>query len=146
MSRITVEIVIARPRHDVWEELRHLERHVAWMSDAQRIDFHSPQHEGVGTSFDCLTAIGPFHTKDVMTVTRWEEDTVMGVSHHGMFSGRGEFRLRDDLGATRVTWHEELSFPWWFAGPVGEVLARPLLRHVWQKNLTNLATLLTATS
>ena len=144
MSSIRVEIVIDRPRHDVWGELRHVARHVEWMSDARRIDFRTDHHEGVGTSFVCLTRLGPLSTRDVMIITRWDEDVAMGVSHRGIFTGRGEFILDDVAGATRVTWREDLTFPWWFAGPLGEVVARPILRRVWKKNLANLARVVTA--
>ncbi len=144
MSSVTVDVVIHRPRHEVWAEIRHIDRHVLWMSDARRIDFHTDQREGVGTSFDCLTAIGPLRTRDVMTITRWEDDRTIGVTHSGIFTGHGEFRLRSVGDATRMTWHEELSFPWWLAGPVGARVARPLMRGVWRRNLRNLARLLTS--
>ncbi|MBW4030510.1 MAG: hypothetical protein HIU57_07530 [Acidobacteria bacterium] len=144
LSSIRVETLIARPRDEVWEELRHIARHVQWMSDAQRIDFQTDQHEGVGTSFVCLTRLGPFTTRDVMTVTRWDDDAAMGVTHRGIFTGHGEFILDLDADATRVTWREDLRFPWWFAGPLGEFVARPILRRVWRKNLANLAELVTS--
>ena len=141
MSSISVEIHIDRPRDEVWEELRHIGRHVQWMSDARRIDFHTDRHEGVGTSFVCLTRLGPFTTRDAMTITRWDDGVAMGVTHRGIFTGHGEFVLDADADATRVTWHEDLRFPWWLAGPLGEVVARPILRKVWRKNLANLAEL-----
>ena len=143
MTSITIDVLIARPRRDVWEELRHIDRHVRWMSDALSIDFHTPQREGVGTSFDCLTKVGPLRTKDVMSVTRWQDEVAIGVTHHGLFTGRGEFLLTDDQGATRVTWHEDLTFPWWAAGALGALLARPVLGMIWRKNLSNLARLVT---
>ena len=142
MPSITVDILIHRPRHEVWSEIRHVDRHVLWMSDALRIDFHTDQREGVGTSFDCLTAIGPLRTRDVMTITRWEDDETIGVTHSGIFTGHGEFGLRSVGDATRMTWHEDLRFPWWLAGPVGARVARPILRRVWRRDLSSLARLM----
>jgi hypothetical protein len=142
MTSINVDVFIDRPRRDVWEELRHIDRPVRWMSDARGIDFHSSQREGVGTTFDCLTRVGPFTTKDVMSVTRWDDEAAMGVTHHGLFTGRGEFLLVDEDGATRMTWHEDLVFPRWCAGSLGAFAARPILRRIWRKNLSNLAHLL----
>lgn len=142
MTSISIDVLIARPRHDVWEELRHIDRHVRWMSDALSIDFQTLQREGVGTTFDCVTKVGPLRTKDVMSVTRWDDEAVIGVTHHGLFTGHGEFLLTDEDGATRMTWHEDLIFPWWSAGPIGALLARPILRMIWRKNLSNLAHLL----
>ena len=147
MSAIEIETVLPNSPRQVWEELRHIERHVNWMGDAQRIDFHSEQREGVGTAFDCLTKIGPFTTTDVMTVTEWRAEAAIGVVHRGLFSGRGEFTLVPVVDGTRLTWREDLRFPWWFAGPVGAWFARPVLRLVWRKNLSNFArTLRAATS
>ncbi len=144
MTQISIDVVIARARRDVWDEVRQIERHVRWMTDARRIDFHSDQREGVGTTFDCLTRVGPFTTTDVMRVTSWVEATSIGVTHQGLFTGHGEFLLRDEGDATRMTWREELVFPWWAGGPVGAVLARPILRAIWRKNLHALARLLTS--
>lgn len=130
----------------MWAEVRQIDRHVRWMSDARRIDFHSPQREGVGTTFDCRTRVGPFTTTDVMRVTRWEDDSLIGVTHQGIFTGHGELRLSDEGDATRVTWREHLVFPWWAGGAVGAILARPVLRALWRKNLATLAALLTPPS
>ncbi len=114
------------------------------MSDALRIAFLTPQREGVGTTFECLTKVGPFRTKDVMSVTRWDEEVAMGVTHHGLFTGHGEFLLTDEGADTRMTWREDLHFPWWLAGTLGALVVRPLLRTIWRKNLANLALLLSA--
>lgn len=139
MPDIVVQTVLPHSPSVVWEELRHIERHVDWMSDAVRIDFRSDQREGVGTHFECRTRVGPFSTTDVMTVTRWEEGAAMGVVHHGLFTGRGEFTLSPDGEGTRLCWREALHFPWWFAGPVGAWFARPLLGLIWRRNLANFA-------
>ena len=142
MPDITIGVTVPHSASDVWAELRHIDRHVQWMSDAQSITFHDDQREGVGTSFDCRTKIGPLVTTDVMTITRWDDNVAMGVTHRGIFTGRGEFVLSGDGSDTRITWHESLEFPWWCGGVVGAVLARPILRAVWRKNLIRLAALL----
>lgn len=136
---IVVETFLPQPSPIVWEELRHIDRHVRWMADARRIDFHSNQREGVGTTFDCLTTIGPFTTTDVMTVSEWRDGETMGVIHRGLFTGRGEFNLSPEGTGTRLRWRETLQFPWWYGGPVGAWLARPVLRLIWRKNLSNFA-------
>jgi len=142
MSSIEIDVVIHHRVPVVWEELRHIERHVNWMSDAQRIDFHTDQREGVGTAFDCFTKVGPFTTTDVMTITHWQDGAIMGVTHRGLFTGRGEFVLADMGDTTRLTWREDLRFPWWAGAAVGAALARPVLRVIWRKNLANLARVL----
>jgi len=136
---IQIDVVIGRGMVQTWEELRHIDRHVEWMTDAQRIDFHSEQREGVGTTFDCLTKIGPFAMTDVMTITRWEPPSIMGVVHRGLVGGTGEFVLTDVQGGTHLRWSEDLRFPWWFGAKLGSWLASPVLRRIWRSNLQRFA-------
>ena len=143
---IVVEIVIPHSVDRVWEELRHIDRHVTWMDDARRIDFDTSQREGVGTSFSCLTRVGPFSTTDKMVITQWDDCHVMGVTHRGLVTGEGQFTLMPADGGTRLTWSESLHFPWWLAGALGAFLAKPILTIVWRKNLSNLARVLSATT
>ena len=123
----------------LWEELRHIDRHVQWMADAESIEFEGDQREGVGTSFRCRTKIGPFVTVDRMTITSWVERREMGVTHQGLVTGVGKFTVLDGPNDTCVlTWQESLRFPWWALGPIGATLARPVLQFVWRKNLQRL--------
>lgn len=119
----------------LWDELRHIERHVHWMHDALDITFHDEQREGVRTRFLCTTKVGPFVTKDVMIITERTENQVMGVEHRRLVGGSGTFRLEPDAAGTVLTWRETLQFPWWVAGPLGTILASPLLRAIWRSNL-----------
>src|SRR5664280_2711899 len=50
------------------------------MSDDVAIDFTTRRREGTGTTFRCTTKVGPFVTRDLMTVTEWVEGTTMGVT------------------------------------------------------------------
>jgi len=135
VSGITLDVTIPASPENVWAHLRHIERHVDWMQDAEKIVFADDQREGVGTSFTCLTKIGPLRTRDLMTVTRWEEARAMGVTHRGLFRGSGLFTLEQVAAGTRLNWTEVITFPWYFVGPVGAFVARPILRAVWRGNL-----------
>ena len=126
----------------VWDELRVIERHVTWMADARALEFTSDQREGVGTAFRVRTKVGPFVTTDVMTITRWVANRAMGVEHVGLVRGTGQFTLVADPAGTEVVWEETLSFPWWFAGPLGAAFAAPVLRAIWRANLARLGALL----
>jgi hypothetical protein len=137
--RIEVATDIDAPPAMVWAMLEPVESHVEWMADAVRITFRTEQHRGVGTQFECLTRVGPLSTTDVMTVTEWEPEQVMGIEHRGAVVGRGRFTL-SPLAAhrTRFRWEEELHFPPWMGGRVGEIAARPILTRLWLGNLRRL--------
>ena len=122
----------------LWEELRHIDRHVNWMNDAVSITFTSPTTEGVGTQFSCLTKVGPLKTTDIMTITQWEEARTMGVEHVGLVKGAGTFQIALQCEGSTITWRESLTFPWWMLGPFGSLFASPILQLIWKKNLKNL--------
>jgi hypothetical protein len=137
--KLRVGITIVASPSEVWRVIEPIERHVEWMADAVSITFVSTTRRGVGTSFDCLTRIGPFRTTDRMTVTEWEPGRAMGIEHRGVVTGRGRFTLRRrPRGRTRFTWTEELTFPRWMGGAIGAFAAKPVLRAVWRRNLRRL--------
>jgi hypothetical protein len=137
--KIRVCITIDVPPDALWKRLERIEDHVEWMADARAITFTSSQRRGVGTEFDCLTAVGPFRTTDRMVVTEWEPRRSMGIVHRGVVTGSGRFTLRRRRGGrTRFCWREDLRFPARLGGRVGAVAARPVLRAVWRRNLRRL--------
>jgi hypothetical protein len=146
VARIAVGLDVDAPPNAVWEQLASIERHVEWMADAVAIEFRSEQTRDVGTTFDCLTKIGPVHLTDRMTITEWVPGEAMGVAHTGVVSGTGRFTLVPLAGErTRVVWEEDLRFPWWLGGPLGELAGGWLvLRPIWRRNLRRLAALVTA--
>ncbi|MCY3616146.1 MAG: SRPBCC family protein [Acidimicrobiaceae bacterium] len=144
MVTIRVSTVVPAAPAAVWEDLRHIGRHVDWMSDAESIRILTEDTEGVGVRFDCVTRIGPVRLTDHMEVTDWREGEVMGIRHSGVVSGTGQFRLSACEGPegavyTRFEWTESLRFGWWMGGRVGAALARPALRAVWARNLRRFA-------
>lgn len=139
MSRVRVSTVIGAPPRRVWAAVRDISSHVSWMEDAVAIRYTSPGHEGVGTTFECDTRVGPFRLTDRMEVTEWAEGRAMGIRHVGLVRGTGRFTVRRSCrGGTRFTWDERLRFPWWMGGGPGSVLAAPVLRRIWRRNLANL--------
>jgi Polyketide cyclase / dehydrase and lipid transport len=136
---ILVCTTIAAPLDAVWRAIERIETHTEWMQDAVTITFESEQHEGVGTAFACLTRVGPLSTTDRFVVTAWEPPTLMAIEHRGAVKGDADFRLRAvDATRTEFCWEERLRFPWWLAGPLGEQVGRPVLRHIWQGNVDRL--------
>lgn len=139
MSRIRVSTVIDAPPQQVWAAVRDVGSHVAWMHDAVAIRFTSASRHGAGTTFDCDTKVGPFRLTDRMEVTEWDEGRAMGIRHVGLITGTGRFTLQVHRARrTRFSWEERLVFPWWMGGPLGAVLAAPVLRRIWRRNLANL--------
>lgn len=139
MSGVEVAIRIDAPPEEVWEEVRHIDRHVRWMADAESIAFTSPSRSGVGTTFDCLTKVGPVRLTDRMEITEWREGRTIGVRHVGVVTGTGRFTLEPfGRDRTRFTWSEHLRYPWWLGGPVGGVVGDRIMGLVWRRNLGRL--------
>jgi Polyketide cyclase / dehydrase and lipid transport len=137
--KVKVRTTLPASPKDVWSVIEPIERHVDWMADAESISFTSSQTRGVGTTFDCVTRIGPFRTVDRMEVTAWDPPRRLAIEHHGLFTGAGRFSLRRTRdGGTRFTWTERITFPWWLGGPVGALCAKPVLHMVWRGNLRRL--------
>lgn len=145
--RIRVAVEIDATPAEVWRVVEPIERHVDWMADAVAIRFTGDRTRGVGTRFVCDTKVGPLTVADEMEITDWEPERRMGVRHAGVVTGRGVFELEPiDLGRrTRFTWTEELRFPWYLGGPIGELVGGPtVMRWIWTRNLRRLAALVEA--
>lgn len=140
MPSIEVEILIDASPEQVWSSVESIASHVEWMHDAAEIRFLSEQTDGAGTTFECDTKVGPITLTDVMTITEWEPERVMGVTHEGSVTGVGRFTLEPRGGDTRFLWAEQLFFPWFLGGAIGAVAAKPILTLIWKRNLSNLKT------
>ena len=138
MSRISVSSHRRAPRQ-VWEVVRDIAGHVAWMEDAVAIRFTSERQGGLGTTFDCDTSVGPIRLTDRMKVTEWREGRSLGIEHVGVVTGRGRFTLRRSRGGrTRFTWTEQLTFPWWLGSWPASIVGGRVMRRIWRHNLANL--------
>ena len=132
MQRIRVRRRLDAPLALVWRALADIGSHVRWMADAESITFTSDRREGVGTTFDCATKVGPIRLTDRMEVTEWSPRRAMAVRHVGIVTGEGRFTLRRrGPRRTEMTWEETLRFPWWLPSrPAAWVLGL-----VWRANL-----------
>ena len=138
-----MDTLIEAPLEDVWNAVVDIKSHVKWMDDAVSIHFTGTRRQGVGTTFDCETQIGPIKLTDRMEITEWVEGKTIGVSHKGLVSGKGRFTLLElNPRRTTFTWEESLIFPFWMGGPFRNPVGKKILEHVWQKNLENLRTLI----
>jgi uncharacterized protein YndB with AHSA1/START domain len=140
MITLRVERVIGATIERVWADIAELESHVEWMHDALALRFITDNHAGVGTTFECDTAVGPLRLTDVMTVTEWDRPHRMGIEHIGAAHGVGTFWLiAASATTTRFVWVERISLPIWLGGFIAEPVARPILRAIWRRNLDLLA-------
>lgn len=145
MVLIEVSVDIDAAPAVVWQFVEQIDRHIEWMSDAKSITFVGTQTSGIGTRFVCATRIGPITLSDRMEVTEWTAGSRIAVHHSGAVTGSGAFEL-SPIGAgqqTRFGWAEELRFPWYLGGRLGELLGgAALIRWVWRRNLNHLKQLL----
>jgi|TARA_B110000116_G_scaffold38285_1_gene30399 uncharacterized protein YndB with AHSA1/START domain len=142
VPRIKIEVRIRAPLQLVWEMVADIRTHTEWMVDAESITVTSDCSSGVGTTFDCVTKIGPFRTIDHMEITEWIEERVMGVAHRGLVSGSGRFTLQEaGPSDTNFSWEETLTFPWWIGGRLTSIGSTPVLKAIWRGNLRRLSRL-----
>jgi uncharacterized protein YndB with AHSA1/START domain len=137
-ARVELSIFIAAPPDRVWAELADLASHPEWMDDAATVTFIGEQRAGVGTRMVAATRIGPLRARDTMDVNEWVEGRVIAVEHVGSVKGNGRFEIRPVSGGTELTWTENLRFPWWMGGPIGELVAQPILGRIWTGSLQRL--------
>jgi carbon monoxide dehydrogenase subunit G len=156
MSDVTVSIDLEATPAEVWAIVEPIERHVDWMADAVSIRFQTEQTRGVGTEFLCDTKVGPIKLTDRMEITEWApaidaaegidaEAGRMGVRHTGIVTGSGVFTIEPIGTGTRFTWSENLDFPWYLGGRLGEIIGGKLvLGPIWRRNLKALRRLVDA--
>ena len=133
--RIAVEHLVDEPIDVVWDDLADLGSHAEWMTEAGSIEIVSDRGTGVGTVLRVPTHVGPLSTEDWIVVTSWEDGTEIGVVHIGLVTGTGRFVLESEGTATRIIWDEEFTLPLVFGGPIGEIVAAPILKALWRGNL-----------
>lgn len=135
---IEVSIDIPAPPQEVWDYAADLARNAEWMADAASITFTSAQTEGIGTTFDCVTKVGPLKTTDQIEVVEWDPPRVLGIRHQGAVRGVGRFTLEPIPDGARFTWTEELTMPWYFGARAGQRPAAMVLERIWRRNLRTL--------
>ena len=133
--RIAVEHLVDEPIDVVWVDLADLGSHAEWMTEAGSIEIVSDRVTGVGTVLRVPTHVGPLSTEDWIVVTSWEDGTEICVVHIGLVTGTGRFVLESEGTATRIIWDEEFTLPLVFGGPIGEIVAAPILKALWRGNL-----------
>ena len=79
------------------------------------ITFVSPATQGVGTTYDCVTKIGPLRTTDRMEIVEWDPPHALGVRAQRRRTRRRTVSpSRPSRRAHVFTWSEDLTLPWYF--------------------------------
>lgn len=140
--RLEVVHHVAAPRQVVWDVLTAWERQPDWMLDAKAVEVLTPQREGMGVTLRCPTNLLGVTVQDLMRVTGWDPPRYLEVTHLGrIITGTAAFELEPDgVGATTVTWWEEVDPPLGRLGAWGaSTLVLPILRRIFARSLRNLA-------
>ncbi len=138
MTRIVSRVIIRAAPAVVWQLASNLAAQPEWMRDLVAVRFASAQRSGPGVVMECDTRIGPFRLTDRIVVSEWQECRTIAIRHEGLVTGTGRFSIEPDLVGTRLTWIEELRFPWWLGGPVAGAAARPALTATFRRDLSRL--------
>jgi carbon monoxide dehydrogenase subunit G len=141
--RLEVVREIEAPRQVVWDVLTRWEEQPRWMLDAKAVEVLTPVRAGVGVTLRCPTNLLGVTVEDVMRVTRYEEPSVLEVTHLGrIITGDGGFVLVDEGPRTRLTWWEEVDPPLGRLGEMGASwMVRPVIRRIFGMSLARLAAL-----
>jgi|SRR5919108_6119131 uncharacterized protein YndB with AHSA1/START domain len=126
---------ITRPPEAVWPYLVDWERLDRWMAEAHAFRVLSDRREGVGVEAEATIRIAGITTRDRVRVTTWEPPHVLEIAHLGWVTGTGYMELSPAGDGSRLFWREELHPPWGFAGRTGMLLASPLMRRAFRRDL-----------
>ncbi|MBW2472611.1 MAG: SRPBCC family protein [Deltaproteobacteria bacterium] len=137
--QVSVSVFIDAPPSDVWADVADLESHGEWMQDAEAVEIVGELRRGAGTVMRVPTRVGPLATEDWIIVTDWIEGERIGVVHVGLVTGAGAITVEPEGDGTRVRWEEQLDLPITLGGPIGEIVAKPILAALWSGNLRRLA-------
>ena len=126
------------PPEVVWELITDWENLGDWMLEASDFVVTSPEREGEGVEAEATIRIGGITTRDKVRVSLWEPPRRLGIDHLGWVEGHGLMHLTPlNGGRTHLFWREDLIPPRSLGGlgAVGITMFRPLMRHIFERDL-----------
>lgn len=142
--QIALHIEIARRPEAVWPFLVDWERLDVWMQEASDFRVIGSQREGVGVEAEATVRIAGITTRDRIRVTQWQPPAVLEMAHLGWVEGIGYMELSPIERGSDLFWRETLLPPWGWAGRIGMLMARPLMRRIFRRDLLRLKELVEA--
>ena len=132
------------PSEVVWRLITDWERQGDWMLEASDFTVTSEQREGVGVEAEATVTIGGLRTRDRVIVVGWQPERKLVIRHEGWVSGTGTILLAARSGGTYMSWREELWPPLGAVGAVGMSAFKPLMKGIFERDLTVLEGLVRA--
>jgi uncharacterized membrane protein len=132
MMRISRNVLIDRPRREVFALVSDLSRGPEWFAGITRWEPRSRKRRGVGARYRVLVRVGSIEAGGTLTVTEWAPpETIAWASEDGV-DQRGRWRLRQTPHGTELSLEVEFSLPGGPAGWLVERLAgRAIGRDMW---------------
>lgn len=139
---LEMEATIPAPPEVVWRLITDWERQGDWMLEASDFVVTSPHREGVGVEAEATIKIAGIKTRDKVRVTGWEPPRRLAIEHLGWVSGTGEiYVVPSGPGRSHLFWREELYPPLGLLGAIGITCFRPVMKHIFGRDLEVLARL-----
>lgn len=123
------------PPDVVWRLITDWEHQDDWMLEARDFVIVSERREGVGVEAEASISIGGITTRDRVRVSRWDVDRALTIDHLGRVSGGGEIFITPVGDTSHVFWRETLRPPLGAVGAVGLSLFKPLMAHIFRRDL-----------
>jgi uncharacterized protein YndB with AHSA1/START domain len=138
---IRVATEIDAPIEAVWEVVSDVDRQPEWMTEMSDLQMLTEPPLAVGSRGEATVTVAGISTTDPVTISVFEPPRRFGIVHEGRIRGDGLIALasRAAGGPTIVAWEERLFppvFPY-----VGAAVMRPVLRRIFQADLTRLASI-----
>jgi hypothetical protein len=137
-----MEATLPAPPAGIWELVTDWERQGDWMLEASDFVVTSDHREGIGVEAEATIKIAGIKTRDRVRVTGWDPPRRLAIEHLGWVSGAGVIDIVPSGPArSHLFWREELYPPLGLLGAIGITAFKPVMRHIFERDLEVLARL-----
>ncbi len=133
--------VVDAPIGAVWAAVADVAFQTEWMAEMRELRLEPPGRAQVGQRGEATVRILGVSVRDRVEITELDPPRRYAIRHLGPFKGGGVIALESgaDGSTTVVRWEETLAPP--LLPELGALLARPVLRAVFQADLDRLGRL-----